>query len=89
MKIKSITIENFKSYKKIKINCDDKFNIIIGPNNIGKSTIVEAILLWEACLSLFIQDKSHKKLHVGYKDRYLSFKDLFFIRISNDSDIFN
>ncbi len=89
MKIKSLTLDNFKSYKKIKINCDDKFNIIIGPNNIGKSTIIEAILLWEACLTLFIQDKSHKKLHVGYKDRYLTFKDLFFIRIANDSDIFN
>lgn len=89
MKIKSLSLNNFKSYKKVKINCDEKFNIIIGPNNIGKSTIIESILLWEACFRLFIQDKNHKKLHVGYKDRYLSFKDLFFIRIANDSDIFN
>ncbi len=89
MKIKSLSLNNFKSYKKVKINCDEKFNIIIGPNNIGKSTIVESILLWEACFKLFIQDKNHRKLHVGYKDRYLSFKDLFFIRIANDSDIFN
>lgn len=89
MKIKSLSLNNFKSYKKVKINCDEKFNIIIGPNNIGKSTIIESILLWDACFKLFIQDKNHKKLHVGYKDRYLSFKDLFFIRIANDSDIFN
>ena len=88
MKIESLTLKNFKSYKKVTLNCDEKFNIIIGPNNIGKSTIIESILLWKACLNLFIQDKNHKKLHVGYKDRYLSFKELFFIRISNDSDLF-
>lgn len=88
MKIKSLSLTSFKSYENVTINCDEKFNIIIGPNNIGKSTIIESILLWEACLKLFIQDKNHKKLHVGYKDRYLSFKELFFIRISNDSDLF-
>lgn len=88
MRINTITLKNFKTFKKITIHCDENFNVIIGPNNIGKSTIIEAILLWQACLKLFVQEKNNNKLHVGYKDRYLSFSELFFIRITNDSDLF-
>jgi AAA15 family ATPase/GTPase len=88
MRINSISLKNFKTFKNITIHCDKNFNVIIGPNNVGKSTIIEAILLWQACLKLFVQEKNNNKLHVGYKDRYLSFSELFFIRITNDSDLF-
>lgn len=88
MRIKSIDLKDFKTYEKITINCDSNFNVIIGPNNIGKSTIIEAILLWEACLKLFIQQRNNKKLYIGTKDRYLSYSNLFFLRIINDSDLF-
>ena len=89
MKINSLTLRHFKTYKEVKINCSQDFNIIIGPNNIGKSTIIESILLWQACLNLFINDRKPTKLFVGTKDKYLSFKDLYFIRMTNDRDIFN
>ena len=88
MRIKSIELKDFKTYENIIINCDTSFNVIIGPNNIGKSTIIEAILLWEECLKLFIQGRNNKKLYIGTKDRYLGFSSLFFLRISNDSDLF-
>lgn len=88
MRIKSIQLKDFKTYEKININCDLNFNVIIGPNNIGKSTIIEAILLWEECLKLFIQGRNNKKLYIGTQDRYLGFSSLYFLRISNDSDLF-
>lgn len=88
MRIKSIELKDFKTFERIVINCDSNFNVIIGPNNIGKSTIIEAILLWEACLKLFIQQRNNKKLYIGTKDRYLSYTNLFFLRIINDSDLF-
>ena len=88
MKIKSIELRDFKTYEKIIINCDSGFNVIIGPNNIGKSTIIEAILLWEECLKMFIQGRNNKKLYIGTNDRYLGYSNLFFLRISNDSDLF-
>jgi AAA15 family ATPase/GTPase len=88
MRIKSIELKDFKTYENIIINCDTSFNVIIGPNNIGKSTIIEGILLWEECLKLFIQGRNNKKLYIGTKDRYLGFSSLFFLRISNDSDLF-
>lgn len=89
MKINSLTLKHFKTYREVKINCNQDFNIIIGPNNIGKSTIIESILLWQACFKLFINDRRPNKLYIGTKDKYLSFKDLYFIRMTNDRDIFN
>jgi len=89
MKINSLTLKHFKTYKEVKINCNQDFNIIIGPNNIGKSTIIESILLWQACFKLFINDRRPNKLYTGSKDKYLIFKDLYFIRMTNDRDIFN
>ena len=44
MKIKSITLENFRSYNKaITIEDLSDVNIFIGPNNVGKSNILEAL----------------------------------------------
>lgn len=43
MKINTIKIANFRSYKnEIKINLDD-LNVFVGKNDIGKSTILEAL----------------------------------------------
>ncbi|WP_457618879.1 ATP-dependent nuclease [Lutibacter sp.] len=46
MKIRKVNIENFKCYKgKFTIDFNDNINIIVGNNEAGKSTILEAIHL--------------------------------------------
>ena len=45
MKIKKIYIENFKSFKKLELNLNSGINILVGNNEAGKSTILEAIHL--------------------------------------------
>ncbi len=46
MKIEKILIENFKCYKgKFKLPFNDDVNILVGNNEAGKSTIIEAIHL--------------------------------------------
>ncbi|PHR58058.1 MAG: ATP-dependent endonuclease [Arcobacter sp.] len=45
MKIKKINIENFKSFRKLELELNDGVNIIVGNNEAGKSTILEAIHL--------------------------------------------
>ncbi|MDN5105774.1 AAA family ATPase [Aliarcobacter butzleri] len=45
MKIKKIYIENFKSFKKLELDLDSGINILVGNNEAGKSTILEAIHL--------------------------------------------
>ncbi|MBE3609042.1 ATP-binding protein [Campylobacter californiensis] len=43
MKLKSLTLANFRSYIKTKIDFDENMNVIIGQNDVGKSTILEAL----------------------------------------------
>lgn len=90
MKINSIEIENYKSIKKIKINSLSDFNVIIGENNIGKSSIFEALLLWKQCYDCSILAKG-KGFYKLTKDtfRYLLFDDLEFLRVKDDIDLFN
>ncbi|MDX7697136.1 ATP-binding protein [Aeromonas dhakensis] len=43
MKISKLKLNNFRGYKDILVDFDDSFNVIIGRNDIGKSTILEAL----------------------------------------------
>lgn len=43
--IERVIIENFKGIKKADISFNDKINIIVGNNGIGKSTLIEAMAL--------------------------------------------
>jgi predicted ATP-dependent endonuclease of OLD family len=43
MILKSLILKNFRSYQDFKIDFDNKLNVIVGKNDIGKSTIFEAL----------------------------------------------
>jgi putative ATP-dependent endonuclease of the OLD family len=43
MRLKRLMLDNFRSYKKFQIDFDNSMNVIIGKNDIGKSTILEAL----------------------------------------------
>lgn len=45
MHIKKVYIENFKSFKKLELDLNSGINIIVGNNEAGKSTVLEAIHL--------------------------------------------
>lgn len=88
MRIKEIIIDNFKAYNTISFDCNKEFNFIVGENNIGKSTLFEAIQLWKAAFDRLIQVNG-KKFYGQASPCYLSFDSLYFLRLRNDSDIFN
>ena len=88
MIIKSISIKNFKSFENITISLNPKTNIIIGKNNVGKSSIFEAILLWKKCFDCIIRPNGSDFYKNDKVDRYIPFNDLRFIRIINDKDLF-
>lgn len=46
MQIKEFYIDNFRGYKKFKIHANKDLNLLTGLNNCGKTTILEAISLW-------------------------------------------
>lgn len=87
MKLVSITIKNFKSISELTIELNDKFNLIIGKNNIGKTSIFEAILLWKKCYDKNIQNSNKKKFYANCKN--ISFSNVKFLRVSDDIDLFN
>lgn len=43
MKIKNITIENFRGAKEVSIDLLDNLNVLVGINGSGKTTIIEAL----------------------------------------------
>ena len=85
--ISKIKLKSFKSYDDVTINFDKSFNVIIGENNVGKSTIFEALQLWKKCYDMSII-ASGKKFYSKMTKLYITFEDLNFIRIYGDDDIF-
>ena len=45
MKINGLVLENFRNYKNLEIDFDEKRNLIVGENAQGKTNLVEAIYL--------------------------------------------
>ncbi|MEI9534886.1 ATP-dependent nuclease [Moellerella wisconsensis] len=90
LRISNITLKNFKTFKKISIQPNPDFNIIIGENSSGKSTIFEAIHLWEKCYQTYILS-SRKGFYKVKKstNRYVNYQDLDFLRITKDEDLFH
>lgn len=59
MYLQRLILENFRSYKNIEIDFVDNLNVIIGKNDIGKSTILEA-------LDIFFGEE---KIKIDYSDK--------------------
>lgn len=51
MWLKAITIKNFRTIENLHIDFDKRCNVIVGPNAIGKTTLLEAIRLTKATLA--------------------------------------
>ncbi len=49
MHIKKIKIEGFKTFGKFKLDLNKYLNIIVGDNETGKTTLLEAINLVLSC----------------------------------------
>lgn len=84
--LKSVLIKNFKNIAEMKIELNNTFNLIIGENNIGKTTIFEAIHLWKICFDACM---TKKKNSFYVNPRNLQFVNMESIRIYNDIELFN
>lgn len=50
MKVRKLHVENFKRFSSLDLNLGD-FDLLIGPNQCGKSTVLEALTVFQFCLS--------------------------------------
>lgn len=90
MYIDKIYIKNFKCFQDIVLNFDPEINLIIGGNNSGKSTIFDALRLWQIAFVKFLKDRTNNKQSSFYSQRYFSFtiEDLSFLRVSKFEKLF-
>lgn len=89
MYIKNIILENFKSYEKINYTAHQKFNLLVGENNIGKTSIFDALLLWHmAYKSLITADGKAFYKKTNYNSMNINFNKLLIFRIVNAADLF-
>lgn len=86
MHIEKVELDNFKAFKKLEFTCNDKFNVIVGENNIGKSTIFEALNLWKFAYNRLIQERDRTRFYKA-NSYYLPFSDLSQIRLVDDNDL--
>jgi len=52
--IKSVTIRNFKGIREETYDFTD-FDLLVGRNNSGKSTVLQAIAIWQFCVDEFVE----------------------------------
>jgi len=50
MKLRTLKIENFRGLSHVEFDFDKPLSVIVGPNAIGKTTVLEAIRLAKALL---------------------------------------
>jgi len=67
MVLKSLILKNFRAYKDMEINFDNNMNVIIGQNDIGKSTILEALdIFFEGNIINIEGSDLYKELETGF-----------------------
>ena len=85
-----IKIKNFKCFNNVEVEFDPNFNLIIGQNNSGKSTVFDALRLWQLAFQKFLKDRTNNKQSSFYAHQYSSFTidDISFLRIQDFRNLY-
>lgn len=60
MFIKKVDLHRFKRYPRASIPLKDKLSLVVGGNNSGKSTILQALAAWQFCKTLIEIEKGRQ-----------------------------
>lgn len=94
---KTLRIRSFKSIREIKVHLNKQFTILTGVNNIGKTTILEALSLWEECFEKLLNTAQRtvtgKFSKGGFifgptSNKYFNFDEINSVRCPGFEDIF-
>jgi len=98
MHIKSFYIDNFRGYRKFKLHSEKDLNVLTGINNSGKTTILEAISIWNELfgylISKALRGDSKNSIHqndfrFSHKNgNYFDYRKFNSVRTSGYKDIF-
>jgi predicted ATPase len=62
MRLKSLSIQNFRAIENIKIEFTGTADVIVGPNAVGKTTVLEAIRIARAILAPRVPNEAQQAL---------------------------
>ena len=62
MHLKSLMVRNFRALEEIDVTFDNRVNVMVSPNAIGKTTVLEAIRFAKAVLAPRTQNESNQVL---------------------------
>lgn len=68
MKILKLKIENFRAIEHLELNCSKSFNVFIGDNGVGKSTIIKAVEILYSWFSARIKSNTANGSNISSKD---------------------
>ena len=97
IKIQTVEIKNFKSFRELKIDLEPYFNVFTGINNSGKTNLLEAISLWHKCFTKLIRQagRSYKEFYSkgdyilgNTQEKYFPYETIKTVRSANIEDIF-
>lgn len=98
MHIKSFYIDNFRGYRKFKLHSEKDLNVLTGINNSGKTTILEAISIWNELFGYLISKalRGDSKNSIQQNDfrfshkngNYFDYRKFNSVRTSGYKDIF-
>ncbi|HCL3757830.1 TPA: AAA family ATPase, partial [Pseudomonas aeruginosa] len=57
MQITKLTLHRFKKYRDKEISIKPGLSLFAGPNNAGKTTILQAFAVWEFCKTVLEMEK--------------------------------
>jgi len=89
--ITSVKITNFKKLEEISFDCS-KSVVLIGPNNSGKSSVLQALTLWDTGLRKWSEVKGIEKIAKSKKQRTgvaINRKDLLNIPVPSAKLLWN
>jgi predicted ATP-dependent endonuclease of OLD family len=97
MHIHKFQIKNFKSIKDITLYFNKDLNILTGVNNSGKTTVLEALALWNECFYKLL-NRAKRGVKGRYEagdyvlgpsnNKYFNFDDINSVRSPNFEDMF-
>lgn len=81
--IEYIKVENFKGYRSLTLNFSDALSVLTGQNNAGKTSILEAFLIFQESYSFTLQKLERKARNINLNSGEYNFKESFLISFSS------
>jgi predicted ATPase len=86
MKIKKIHIKNFKKFKNLEVTFQD-LDCLVGSNNSGKSTLLQAIALFDFCLHQCLSKVNGNPITL--KNRSITEEEFVVLPITKGTDLWH